>query len=647
MVLALSMLWPATVRAQFATGGSGRFLDQIVWFSWGAAGTNIPQAGISRTNSTTVGGQFLRVTCTLSNIASTSADPDLMSYRPGTWQGDGLDELYNINGVGNNNQLVVGLANRVNPATVTARFSCSATLGPNNNASDPAYPLQGLVFADAEQSASNQGEYIEARVASSGTWRIIDRFRSAGCNSAGTVTAQTGANDRLRFNGADPLCTAGPMGVAFMEDVTAADFTLRGGGVSAIALGVMVFTADQGDAPASYGNALHLPGFGWTGGVPPESAAGTTTNYYTGITLADLTQPNLRLGAVVDAESLAQSNATATGDDAADVDDEDALATVAPVPLIPGSTYTLGNISCAGTGIVYGYIDLNRDGDFTDAGERSAAGSCAGTSASLNWTLPATADLSAGASFLRLRIGSLDAQVSVPTGVARDGEVEDYAIVLSPVLRFAKTWAMARVNDAVNLTATGANVTGNGAFAATADTADETDTAPNATFYLAPVGSTVTLTEAFTTGAAGAYARALTCSGNTGAGAALNYTANATTGTLTVGSTAQQILCTFTNTSIQADLSITKTNNADLLTVGQQTTYTVVASNVGPAAAHNAVVRDTPVSHLTACSVTACNASGGAACPAAPADLLAAAGAAVPVFPAGGSVSFAVTCTVN
>lgn len=650
LLLVLAVLVPSAAKAQFATGGSGRFVRQIVWFSWGAHNTNIPQAGTTITNSTNLGGQFLRVTCALSNIASASADPDLKAYRPGAWMGDGLDDLYNIGGTGGANQLVVGLANRVDSSAVTGRLVCSATLGPNNNASDPAYPLQGLVFADAEQSGTappGGPEYVEARTASAGTWRIIDRFRTAGCTSNGTVTAQTGANDRLRFNGTDPLCATGPMGVGFMEGVSAADFTLDGGGASAIALGVLVFVADQGDAPASYGNALHLPAYTWNGGQPPASGAGTTTNYFTGFTLATLAQPAVRLGAVVDTENVVQSNATATGDDISESDDEDAIATIPAVPLIPASTYTLTGVQCAGSGIVYGYIDFNRDGDFTDTNERSAAATCNGSSVSPSWTLPAAAHLSAGSSYLRLRIGTLDAQLSTPNGVARDGEVEDYTIVLSPVLRFAKTWTSARVNDAVNLAATGTGVTGSGALASVANAADETDTAGATVFYLTPVGSSVTLSETFNVGTAAHYAKTLGCTGNTGTGAALNYTANATNGTLTVGSTAQNILCTFGNTSIMADLSISKTDNATSVTAGSQITYTVVATNAGPAPAHNAIVRDTPVTGLSACSVTNCTPAGSAICPGAPSNLLASGGAAIPTFPAGGSVSFTVICTVN
>jgi uncharacterized repeat protein (TIGR01451 family) len=108
----------------------------------------------------------------------------------------------------------------------------------------------------------------------------------------------------------------------------------------------------------------------------------------------------------------------------------------------------------------------------------------------------------------------------------------------------------------------------------------------------------------------------------------------------------------------QADVRITKTNTpgvngnvdqaADTVTSGTNTTYTIVASNNGPAPANNTVVTD-PASGLS-CTAVTCAAAGGAACPAATgAALISAlqgAGAVVPTLPAGGTVTFTLTCGV-
>ncbi|MBD9470841.1 GEVED domain-containing protein [Pseudoxanthomonas sp. PXM01] len=127
----------------------------------------------------------------------------------------------------------------------------------------------------------------------------------------------------------------------------------------------------------------------------------------------------------------------------------------------------------------------------------------------------------------------------------------------APQLTLAKSWVTARVNDAATITATGTpSPIGSGALNAVANTATETDTAAGR--YSLQRGHTYTITEAFTAGNAASYAKSLSCTGNTGTGAALAYTANALSGTLTVGSTATDITCTFANSG-RATLTLLKT----------------------------------------------------------------------------------------
>lgn len=106
-----------------------------------------------------------------------------------------------------------------------------------------------------------------------------------------------------------------------------------------------------------------------------------------------------------------------------------------------------------------------------------------------------------------------------------------------------------------------------------------------------------------------------------------------------------------------ADLAVTKTNNATSVVSGTQTTYDIVVSNAGQDAANNAVVRDPPPTGLTACTLgtPACTAAGGAVCPVvgngagqlSVANLQSAAGVAIPLLPAGGSVTLKLTCTAQ
>jgi uncharacterized repeat protein (TIGR01451 family) len=95
-----------------------------------------------------------------------------------------------------------------------------------------------------------------------------------------------------------------------------------------------------------------------------------------------------------------------------------------------------------------------------------------------------------------------------------------------------------------------------------------------------------------------------------------------------------------------ADLTITNTNGLGALTSGAIVTYTLVASNIGPAPANGAVVTSPAVPGLTGLAVS-CAASGGAICPASPTLAQIQAGLAIPTLPAGGSVTFTVTARVT
>lgn len=175
-------------------------------------------------------------------------------------------------------------------------------------------------------------------------------------------------------------------------------------------------------------------------------------------------------------------------------------------------------------------------------------------------------------------------------------------------------------------------------------------------------GPTENLTAAYTattvseSATAGFNLTSITCS-NLGTGVATpNIPGTGSTGgSVVLNAAATQwgnnIACTFTNTSTDADLQIVKTNGAGVTSVksGSKTTYTVTATNHGPVAAHGATVRDTPTSGLSNCAVLSCtpSTSPAAACPATLSDVLAAGGAVIPTLPSGGNVAFQVQCDVQ
>lgn len=100
--------------------------------------------------------------------------------------------------------------------------------------------------------------------------------------------------------------------------------------------------------------------------------------------------------------------------------------------------------------------------------------------------------------------------------------------------------------------------------------------------------------------------------------------------------------------ALSADVSVTKTNQATTLMGGQETVYTIVVSNAGPASADGTVVQDPPPVGATCTLVTCGNATGGAICPASlEIDDLQAGGLVIPTLPASSSLTLEVSCTVD
>ncbi|MDR0432697.1 MAG: CshA/CshB family fibrillar adhesin-related protein [Bifidobacteriaceae bacterium] len=427
--------------AQFASGGSGRFPGVIDWFEWGAHDATLT-APMTVTNTRTVGGVPLVTTCSITS-SSPGQIPRIKAYKPGTWRNDGLDNLYNVGGEGEDNELIAGIANAVRSATTSFKFSCSVTFG--------GLPAQvgGLVIADAESSSKSTNEYVAATPDGTGVnWRILDTYSA--CQDVATEAVLDSSNKLiLRPNDEECGQGGGPTVVAFMEGATAANVEIKGGGVSAVALGV-VTSVDMGDAPASYGQAGAIYQPGWTGGL---LGVGTTLATPGEVDMAEMDNPATRLGATTDGEAAYIYSTNADADDDNGEDDED----VDFPPMVGGfigSHVTVPGIECAAPGYVAGWIDFNSNGTF-DATELSGppspdgvpvtpgAVACpanAGESAtiSLGWNVPDDSVEALGNNFTyaRLRIASSQADAVMPTGFVFGGEVEDHPTHLSlPGLR--------------------------------------------------------------------------------------------------------------------------------------------------------------------------------------------------------------------
>ena len=136
-----------------------------------------------------------------------------------------------------------------------------------------------------------------------------------------------------------------------------------------------------------------------------------------------------RLGTVVDFEADGQPSAGADGDDLAGVDDEDGVTF--PSPLVLGTSLTIAvtsNFSTA-AGLLDAWVDFNADGDWADAGEQILTSfALSANSEDVGIVVPAGATL--GNTFARFRLST--AGGLAPTGLAADGEVEDYQVTIVP-----------------------------------------------------------------------------------------------------------------------------------------------------------------------------------------------------------------------
>ncbi|MFI6299094.1 GEVED domain-containing protein [Nonomuraea sp. NPDC050790] len=106
------------------------------------------------------------------------------------------------------------------------------------------------------------------------------------------------------------------------------------------------------------------------------------------------------------------------------------------------------------SGVLAGWVDFDRDGRF-QPGERASVVLPAGSSrAALTWALPQ--DAKPGPTWLRLRLAEAAAEVSMPTGWAATGEVEDHRInLLTPgQLRVTHAATPGRVGRGGSLTFT-------------------------------------------------------------------------------------------------------------------------------------------------------------------------------------------------
>jgi hypothetical protein len=139
------------------------------------------------------------------------------------------------------------------------------------------------------------------------------------------------------------------------------------------------------------------------------------------------------MGPLIDAEPDGLPDPDALGDDNHNMDDEDGVTFL--TPLVPGEQASAGidMTSSPSDCLLNAWIDFNYNGDWLDSGEQIAANEpmTAGLDVTLTFTVPPVPASTTGPSFARFRCSTQPDLL--PTGLAWDGEVEDYAVqIIAP-----------------------------------------------------------------------------------------------------------------------------------------------------------------------------------------------------------------------
>ena len=209
------------------------------------------------------------------------------------------------------------------------------------------------------------------------------------------------------------------------------------------------FTGSTGDGyNLQKGCFTHAPNvLGSDLGDAPDTTVGTGPNNYTTIyendgamhVQAD-TDDNgaidLRLGAEWDADLGDLQDIGALADDNNNFDDEDGINAL--LSATKGEDFeleimVLEDAARTSTGQqLHAWLDFNLDGDWDDANEKIVTEPSAAIGSN-SFTIPIPSDATVGYSYLRVRLCSGN-DCALSTGMAFDGEVEDYRILISDLV---------------------------------------------------------------------------------------------------------------------------------------------------------------------------------------------------------------------
>ena len=180
----------------------------------------------------------------------------------------------------------------------------------------------------------------------------------------------------------------------------------------------------------------------WLSAATVASAATDFSDYSLFGSASSTQVSTIKIGATTDTEAVITANTAATGDDITGIDDEDGVTLPASVVLGAASSMTVNVTNSSGASAFLNvWIDFNRNGVLTDAGEQVASNTVIATGTSnsnktVSFTVPATA--TAGTAGVRVRLTSTSTPGSI--GLSGNGEVEDNIMTLAcPAMTFSPT----------------------------------------------------------------------------------------------------------------------------------------------------------------------------------------------------------------
>ena len=145
---------------------------------------------------------------------------------------------------------------------------------------------------------------------------------------------------------------------------------------------------------------------------------------------------DLRMGNEWDADLGDLQNIGAIADDDDNFDDEDGVSVVLAATKGENFDITVNVVEDAARASsgqrIYAWLDFNLDGDWDDGGEQIIADTSAAIGNN-DYSVPIPASAVVGYSYLRVRLCS-DVGCDSPVGLANDGEVEDYRVLISDLV---------------------------------------------------------------------------------------------------------------------------------------------------------------------------------------------------------------------